>query len=834
MNWKGANRLYSRRSLELWSNRLSSDWESGFGADEIKRGRTLYKHGEVSEISLHDADVIVNTRLGSVESYSVVEWTGSNLKVRSSCSDPILGGAIAVAGMLEIEELLADEELALLGADLSLEPSDSEEEESEGSKPEGSPFAGQDAVVRKLHLVLDTHFKGLICEAYWLSEDGTRVSALSKEDGAPRANNSEERGRLIMLAARARKSHFSYSPEFGGYLLENLREIVYFIQSVWPTWKSRFSTEERENVKHIQAGVVEIKLKPKASKSVAGGLDIKWIFDSGSKILDAGLADELLARGEEPMLVPELGVVKLSEESQRALSAWKEVEPDENGSGQLYQLFSLFGEGDDEVELSEELADWRSGLLNPRPDDELKLLEGLRPYQRQGVEWMSRLLKHDCHCLLADEMGLGKTVQIIALILAERDEARSSLVVCPASVVPVWISEFAKFAPEIRIGRYGQKKSKKADPLDVQVISFSLLRNRIERIASEEFDFAIVDEAQFIKNPDSKVSKSCRRIKANRRIALTGTPIENKPLDIWPAFQFLMPGMLGSRAQFDSMFSENPGAFKARLRAQIKPFMLRRTKGEVALELPEKLIMDLECPVTSFQAREYSRICEEGLQRFGDDLGNALRANRFATLSLLTRLRQVSCDPHLLPWMDANIEDSGKLMVLLEKLIEVLGTGHKVVIFSQFVRFLKRARAMIEQSFPELPIFELTGSTSDREAPVRDFQSTNETAAMLVSLKAASVGITLHSADYVFLLDPWWNPAVESQAIDRVHRIGQTKTVFVYRLFAKGTIEEKIQLLQKEKQDLFESIVSDSQAGPDLLATGVQSLQSLLALAQSK
>ena len=831
MSWKGANRLYSRKSLELWESRLEDDWEAAFDPAELKRGRSIYKKGHIREISLNDGDVIVNSKLGAAESYSVVEWTLSGFKVRSSTSDPVLGGAIAVAGLLEIEELLADEDLSLIKGAVA---DDADASDAEVDLPKNVEPARSDGEVRMLHLVLDTHFKGLICEAYWLSENGTRVSALSKKDGAPRANNSEERGRLIMLAARARKSHFGYSPEFGGYLLENLREVVFFIQSVWPTWKQRFSTEERENVRHIQQGVVELKLKPKASRTHAGGLDIQWVFGAGAKLLDSGLADELLARGEEPILVPELGVVKLSEDSQRALSSWQEIEADGTGKGQLYQLFSLFGEDEEGVELSEELGRWREGLLSPDESQELALLDCLRPYQRSGVEWMSRLLRHDCHCLLADEMGLGKTVQVIALLLAEREEGKRTLVVCPASVVPVWISEFAKFAPQMKVGKYGRKAGRNAPELDVAVISFALLRNRIERVAEESFDFAIIDEAQFIKNPDSKVSRSCRRIQAKRRIALTGTPIENKPLDIWPAFQFLMPGLLGSREQFDRLFSENPGAFKARLRAQIKPFMLRRTKSEVALELPEKVVMDLECPVTPVQAREYQRICEEGLARFGDDLGNALRANRFATLSLLTRLRQASCDPQLLPWVETGLEDSGKLMVLLEKLIEVLGTGHKVVIFSQFVRFLKRARAMVEESFPELPIFELTGSTADRESPVREFQNSEQTAAMLVSLKAASVGITLHAADYVFLLDPWWNPAVESQAIDRVHRIGQTKTVFVYRLFARGTIEEKIQVLQREKRDLFDSIVNDAKAGPDVLASGVRSLQSLLALAQDR
>jgi len=217
----------------------------------------------------------------------------------------------------------------------------------------------------------------------------------------------------------------------------------------------------------------------------------------------------------------------------------------------------------------------------------------------------------------------------------------------------------------------------------------------------------------------------------------------------------------------------------------------------------------------------------------GSNFSDALKGHRFAALSVLTRLRQASCDPSLLPWVESKLEDSGKLMVLLEKLNEVLGTGHKVVIFSQFVRFLDRIKALIVQSFPELPLFELTGSTRDREAPVKGFQSTEDTAAMLVSLRAGGSGITLNAADYVFLMDPWWNPAVENQAIDRVHRIGQENTVFVYRMIAKGTIEDKIQEMKQDKQELFDSIVQNSSTGADELARQFKSLEALLVLSQT-
>jgi len=243
------------------------------------------------------------------------------------------------------------------------------------------------------------------------------------------------------------------------------------------------------------------------------------------------------------------------------------------------------------------------------------------------------------------------------------------------------------------------------------------------------------------------------------------------------------------------------------LQALFEFFILRRTKKEVAQELPQKVEMDLLCPLTDVQRTEYARICSEGLERLGDDVGAAMREKSFGFLALLTRLRQTCCDPDMLPWLKSPLSDSGKINLLVEKLAEVIGSGHKVVIFSQFVMLLDRVRAALVQNFPDLPRYELTGMTLDRLKPVQQFQNAPGAAAMLVSLKAAGTGITLHAADYVFLLDPWWNPAVEAQAIDRVHRIGQTNTVFVYRLVTAGTIEERIQALKEEKKDLFDKLI---------------------------
>lgn len=830
MQWKNANRLYSRTSLELWSERLELAWESSFDSAALSLGRRYYKKGAVKEISIGEKDAITTCRFGKEEKYSVVEWEiNGDMKVRSSTTDSTCADAMAVAGLLEIEELIADEDLVLLDDRKVVNPSGEAPASFKRKKKRTDPPS------RILHLVLDTHYKGLICEAYWISEDGIRNPALRIDTGAPNAETADERGRLIALATKARKSHFKYSAEFNGYLLESLHEIPFFIHQVWPVWKKVFSWEERENVANIRETVTMLKVQANVDISDTGKLDLDWVFRSGQGFLGEEATAQLLASDGKASLIPELGIVQIDAESRTLIEQWKQKEEsEENVEMEPYHLFSLFPADSQSLILSEEIEKWRSRLLSP-DQEEIELLECLRPYQKYGVKWMARLLDNGCNCLLADEMGLGKTVQVIAYVRERMKLAKSVVILCPASVVPVWVSEFKKFAPEKKAVKYeGRAIEQLGDDWDIMVTSFAQMRNNIDRLEAHPFELAIIDEAQFIKNPAAKITQCCFRIKAPKRIALTGTPIENKPLDIWPAFRFLMPGLLGTKKEFESGFIENPGAFKARLKTQIEPFMLRRTKSEVAKDLPDKVIIDQLCDLTKKQATEYSRLCTEGMERLGNDFGKALKQNRFAIFSLLTRLRQVSCDPHLLPWVDTKLEDSGKLMMLLEKLIEVLGTGHKVVIFSQFTGFLARVNEMVRESFPGLPIFELTGSTKDRDAPVRGFQECDETAAMLVSLKAAGTGITLHAADYVFVLDPWWNPAVENQAIDRVHRIGQKKTVFVYRFIAKRTIEERIQNLQSEKMDLFNSLINDSKMDADGLSSQVKSLEALLVLAQEE
>ncbi len=370
----------------------------------------------------------------------------------------------------------------------------------------------------------------------------------------------------------------------------------------------------------------------------------------------------------------------------------------------------------------------------------------------------------------------------------------------------------------------------------IWLCSYTQLRKHRSLLDSVDFGYAVLDEGQFIKNPDAKVTQTCFAVRARHRLVLTGTPLENRQLDLWSIFRFLLPGLLGSRSSFEGALNADREGTLARLRAQLAPFILRRTKKEVAQELPPKVEMDLICPLTDVQRAEYARICTEGLERLGDDVGAAMREKSFGFLALLTRLRQTCCDPDMLPWLKAPLSDSGKINLLVEKLAEIVGNGHKVVIFSQFVMLLDRVRAALIQNFPELPRFELTGMTLDRLKPVQAFQGATGAAAMLVSLKAAGTGITLHAADYVFLLDPWWNPAVEAQAVDRVHRIGQTNTVFVYRMVTAGTVEERIQALKASKKDLFDRLVGGLGGDFDLSQhfTSMKSLVQLTAAAEQE
>ncbi|MEI7941051.1 MAG: DEAD/DEAH box helicase, partial [Verrucomicrobiota bacterium] len=447
----------------------------------------------------------------------------------------------------------------------------------------------------------------------------------------------------------------------------------------------------------------------------------------------------------------------------------------------------------------------------------------LRPYQVEGYHFLAYLTTNRFGGVLADDMGLGKTLQALVWIAWLRAEANGkaqpSLVVCPKSVTDNWVAEAERFYPGLRVRRW---TGEAADALttareeaDIIVLNYAQLRSLSPAIAQVSWQAAILDEAQYIKNPDSQTAQAARALKADYRLALTGTPIENRLLDLWSIFGFAMPGVLGNRAEFLRRFNaqDDPLA-RRRLAARVRPFLLRRTKGQVAKDLPDRVEEDLFCEMEGEQLALYrAELKRAQCLLLGVQTREQLNEQRFNVLTSLLRLRQICCHPALVN-EELGAVESAKVNALLDLLEPLMEEGHKVLVFSQFVTMLDRLRETVKER--EWPHFYLAGSTENRGDLVKEFQSAEGGAVFLISLKAGGFGLNLTAASYVVLFDPWWNPAVENQAIDRTHRIGQTRHVMAYRLLMRESIEQKIRALQKQKGALMSDVLGEEKFAQSL------------------
>ena len=459
-------------------------------------------------------------------------------------------------------------------------------------------------------------------------------------------------------------------------------------------------------------------------------------------------------------------------------------------------------------------------LLRARGSYDVSLPEGfraeLRPYQAQGVAWLDMLRESGLGGVLADDMGLGKTVQILALLALEKARgnlAQPALIVAPTSLMTNWFNEAQKFVPDLRVlvlHGAGRKQSFAAIPdHDVVLTTYPLIARDREVLLSRDWQIVVLDEAQTIKNPDAATTRWLRDVKAQHRFCLTGTPMENHLGELWSIMSFANPGFLGDKAGFSRQWRTpiEKRADKSRamaLAARVRPFLLRRTKAEVAAELPAK-------------SEIVERIALEGSQRdlydairlsMSDKVRKAIQQRGLAkshiiVLEALLRMRQVCCDPALLKLDDGVERPSAKLDRLMEMVLELLSEGRKIIVFSQFTSMLDLVQARLDVEHVRYGV--LTGGTRNRKDVIEGFQN-GKNDLFLISLKAGGVGLNLTAADTVIILDPWWNPAVEEQAIDRAHRIGQDKAVFVYRLVAAGTIEEKMEELKERKRALADSL----------------------------
>jgi hypothetical protein len=478
----------------------------------------------------------------------------------------------------------------------------------------------------------------------------------------------------------------------------------------------------------------------------------------------------------------------------------------------------------------------RAGEIKARVTPDLPAGVGaqLRPYQLEGFHFLAYLSANHFGGILADDMGLGKTLQTLAWLLWLREEAARnatggdaasgspaippSLVVCPKSVMDNWQAEAGRFTPGVSVKVWSGGKLddfiERLPEAHLHVLNYNQLRVLGESLATVRWLVVILDEGQYIKNPSSQTAQIARTLRAEHRLVLSGTPIENRLLDLWSLMSFAMPGALGSRAHFGRLFDSKEDPFaRRRLSARVRPFLLRRTKSQVAKDLPERIEEDLFCEIEGEQKTLYRAELKRAQQMLLKvQTQKQLAKDRFHFLTSLLRLRQICCHPALVK-PDSKAE-SAKLESLMEQLEPLMEEGHKVLVFSQFVEMLALIKAAIAER--GWTTFYLAGETENRGELVRQFQSAEGAATFLISLKAGGFGLNLTAASYVVLFDPWWNPAVENQAIDRTHRIGQTSNVIAYRLLIKDSIEEKIRALQKQKSSIAEDVLGEEKFAQSL------------------
>lgn len=443
----------------------------------------------------------------------------------------------------------------------------------------------------------------------------------------------------------------------------------------------------------------------------------------------------------------------------------------------------------------------------------------LRAYQGQGLAYLNFLSEYGFGGILADEMGLGKTVQTLAFIqyMVEHKYNGPNLIIVPTSVLPNWEREADKFVPKLRrLIIYGARREgmfKYISRSDVVITTYALLRRDLKEIEKHEFNAVILDEAQNIKNPNTITARAVRRINARMRLCLSGTPIENNLFELWSLFEFLMPGFLGSQHSFQrgivKPIKDGDTETLDYLRSRVRPFILRRTKAEVARDLPPKVESITCCALEEAQAELYTALARKlRAQILADVDEKGMAKSQMSILDGLLKLRQICCHPRLLkmdlPGFSNNLP-SGKFDAFKDMALEIVEGGHKLLVFSQFVQMLHIIRQWLE--FSKIPFCYLDGTSKDRFEQVDKFNQSPDIPIFLISLKAGGTGLNLTSADYVIHYDPWWNPAVESQATDRTHRIGQTRQVFSYKLICQNTVEEKILKLQEAKRGVAEAII---------------------------
>ncbi|MBV9104964.1 MAG: DEAD/DEAH box helicase, partial [Verrucomicrobia bacterium] len=612
----------------------------------------------------------------------------------------------------------------------------------------------------------------------------------------------------------------------GEYLLRGQNVILSFFARDLPQLEKEWKVSIGSRFQHVTRNVERITPKLEIIGSGENWFDFSFSLESAQgqhfsatevqRLLQMGQSVTRLRDGKLAILDPE-GL----EEFQAVL---KDCDPAQSRPGifriersQAAYVDAAFGElAGASIQSTPEWDSWARAQrqLIPLQPEPLGSLEGiLRPYQKEGVYWLRFLSRNGLGGILADEMGLGKTLQTLAFV---RTLDGPSLVVCPSSLLFNWVREAQKFVPELKVlcieGADRAKLFGRILESNLVLTSYPLLRRDIDRFRNFKFSSIILDEATHIKNPDTQNAQAAMALVGRHRFVLTGTPVENSVRDLWSILHFVLPGYLGQREDFRESYeipiSRGSEPERARLAKRLRPVMLRRVKRQVVKELPEKIEQISYCDLSPEQEELYQKLRQESRRKLeqlsgAKDQGRA----RMTMLTALLRLRQVCCDLRLLG-QEAE-RPSGKMELLEELLQEAIDGGHRVLLFSQFVSMLRLIRASMDEA--GIRYSYLDGETKDRARAVDEFQRSDSLPLFLISLKAGGVGLNLSAADTVIHFDPWWNPAIEAQASDRAHRIGQTRIVTSYSLIARGTVEEKILGLQQKKREVIRSTVESEE-----------------------
>ncbi|MDD5199182.1 MAG: DEAD/DEAH box helicase [Terrimicrobiaceae bacterium] len=591
----------------------------------------------------------------------------------------------------------------------------------------------------------------------------------------------------------------------GRAALQGEAAVLRFFATTLPRWRAKWRVAEGARFAHVTRDFVRIEPQFAIRETDGGWLDVQIHHTAGTDALLTHADLARLLQSGQPHLKLKSGKIAVADPGLAAdlEEVLRDCNPRQEGGA--YRVAPEY-----RGYLEASIAQWKgaaAGSPGLSAKDLGPLQKRLRPYQVEGAAWLLERARAGLGGLIADEMGLGKTVQALAMIEALGEGA--ALVVCPSSLVWNWRREAEQFLPGLPVLTLdgpGRESRFAAIPAHRLVItSYALLRRDIDRYRGIRFAAVLLDEAQHIKNPDSQNAKAAGALEAASRFILTGTPVENSVRDLWSLFEFLLPGYLGGRGDFRDRY-ETPllnGACReiwARLSRRIAPYLLRRRKQDVLTDLPEKIEQVLEVELTDAQRAAYSKLQEAARSQI-DRLRDQGRAGaaRMRVLTALLRLRQACCDLRLLGASGEDLAVSAKLAALRELLGEAIDGGHRVLVFSQFTSMLD----LIERALDAdgIAFCRLDGSTKDRGAVVNRFQTDAAIPVFLISLKAGGVGLNLTAADTVIHFDPWWNPAVEAQATDRAHRIGQKSVVTAIKLIARGTIEERVLALQQRKRE---------------------------------